>query len=139
MQLFIIPHQYVLFNTRFLLAIWNHVTCDYFYFWQYDLRWSHYWSCDRYDLATLTPSKHNMAAFIAWISKSTLFCLFVEFYIESKSCTKRKKNHPHKQQPTNNSNNKNIWLSKKICITTRNHNLLASRIMDLDSIQVLSK
>ena len=41
-------------NTRFLLALLNHVTCD--YFWQYDLRWSHYWSCDKFDLAILPRS-----------------------------------------------------------------------------------
>jgi len=30
---------------RFLLALLDHVTCE--YFWKYDLWWSHYWSCDR--------------------------------------------------------------------------------------------
>jgi hypothetical protein len=32
----------------------------------------HYWTCDRYDLAILTPSKNKMVAFISWISKSTI-------------------------------------------------------------------
>jgi hypothetical protein len=57
---------------RFLLALLNHVTFDYFR--QYDLWWGHYWSCARHDLAIWTPSKTKMAAFIAWISsKSTIF------------------------------------------------------------------
>jgi len=30
---------------------------------QYDLWWSHYWSCDRYDLAILTPSKKQNGHF----------------------------------------------------------------------------
>jgi len=49
------------------------VTC--YYFWQYDLWLSHYWSCDRYNVAILIPPKNKMAAFIAWISKS-MICHF---------------------------------------------------------------
>jgi len=57
----IIPDSYVLINTHFLLALLDHMTCD--YFWQYDLWWSHYWSCDRYALAILTPSKKQNVCF----------------------------------------------------------------------------
>jgi hypothetical protein len=50
------------------LALLDHVTCN--YFWRYDLWWSHFWSCDKYDLAILTPSKNKMVTFIACISKA---------------------------------------------------------------------
>jgi hypothetical protein len=33
------------------------------YIWRFDLAWSHYWSCDRYDLAILTPSKKKITTF----------------------------------------------------------------------------
>ena len=46
-----------------ILAVYPH------YVLQYDLWWSHYWSCNIYVLTTLTPSKNKMAPFIAWISK----------------------------------------------------------------------
>ena len=55
-------------NTRFLLALLDHGTSN--YFWQYDLWWSHYWSCHRYDLATLTPSKNKMSVFIIEFQKA---------------------------------------------------------------------
>lgn len=71
---FIISHYYVLLNTRLRLVLLDHVTCD--FLWQYNLWWNHYWLCDGYDLAILIPSKTKIVAFIAWISKSTLF-LFV--------------------------------------------------------------
>ena len=58
---FIIPHWYVLLNTRFLLDLLDHVTCD--YIWQYNLWWTHYWSCDKYDLAILTPSNKKNSRF----------------------------------------------------------------------------
>ena len=82
-------------NTRFLLALLNHVTCDYFK--QYDLWWGHYWLCDRHDLAIWTPSKTKMSAFTGlnfktydlscwyWIKGSFLvlliLCCLLFFYL----------------------------------------------------------
>jgi hypothetical protein len=47
--------------SRFLLDLLDHVTCD--YIWQYNLWWTHYWSCDKYDLAILTPSNKKNSHF----------------------------------------------------------------------------
>jgi hypothetical protein len=48
--------SYWLFWIMWLVIIFDSMIC--------------YWSCDRYDLAILTPCKNKMATFIAWISKS---------------------------------------------------------------------
>jgi len=48
----------------------DQVHCN--YFWQYDLWWGHYWSCDRYVQAIVTPSKNKIATFITWISESMI-------------------------------------------------------------------